>query len=191
MSRAMSARTLEVIVMTLALLMPAAAEAGWQERATSFDQGRLARLDEAREKGLSESGGVASDVLNAPVTGGSVAGDWRCRTIKLGGMTPSRVYSWFRCRIIDRGGVLAFEKVTGTQRMAGLLYPEGEGYVYLGASWVKGEPPHRYSGNEASLGAHATPDDQVGVLHATAAGARIEMPFPVQESTFDVIELRR
>ena len=35
------------------------------------------------------------------------------------------------------------------------------------------------------------PDDQVGMLHATAAGARIEMPFPVQESTFDVIELRR
>lgn len=191
MTLAMSRRALEAFVIAAVLLAPVAAEAGWQDRATSFDQGRLARLDEARAQGLAESGGTASDVLNAPVTGGSVAGDWRCRTIKLGGMTPSRVYGWFRCRIVDRGGVLAFEKVSGTQRMAGLLYPEGEGYVYLGASWVKGEPPHRYSGNEASLGAHATPDDQVGVLHATAAGARIEMPFPVQESTFDVIELRR
>lgn len=188
---AMSGRTLEAIVMAAALLAPMAAHAGWQDRATSFDQSRLARLDEARTQGLAESGGVAGDVLNAPVTGSSVAGDWHCRTIKLGGMTPSRVYGWFRCRITDRGGVLAFEKVSGTQRMAGLLYPEAQGYVYLGASWVKGEPPHRYSGNEAFLGARSTPDDQVGLLHATAAGARIEMPYPMQESTFDVIELRR
>jgi hypothetical protein len=75
--------------------------------------------------------------------------------------------------------------------MGGTLYPEGSGYVYLGASWVKGEHPHRYSGNGASVGAHATPDDQIGRMTATTNGARLEMPYPLQESTFDVIELRR
>ena len=92
-------------------------------------------------------------------------GAWRCRTIKLGGMTRAVVYSWFHCRIRAYAGGLIFEKINGSQRMAGQLYPEGDGYVYLGASWVKGEPPHRYSGNGASVGARATPDDQIGRLH--------------------------
>ncbi len=88
-------------------------------------------------------------------------------------------------------GGLLFEKTGGTQRMAGRLYAEDDGFVYLGASWVKGEPPHRYSGSGASVGAHATPDDQIGRLTATSYGARLELPYPLQESTFDVIELRR
>lgn len=187
----MRRRIVEATLIAAALAIPAAAQAGWRDQASSYDQGRLARLDEARARAMSESGGAAAEALSAPVTGGSVAGEWRCRTVKLGGMTPSMVYSWYRCRITDHGGVLAFEKLSGTQRMAGLLYPEGGGYVYLGASWVKGEHPHRYSGGGASAGARATPDDQIGMLHATASGARIEMPYPVQESDFDVIELRR
>ncbi len=187
----MRGRILKIILAALMLSVPAAAQAGWRDQASSFDQGRLARLDESRARGMAESDGAASGVLNAPVTGGAVAGDWRCRTIKLGGMTRSMAYSWYRCRITDRGGVLAFEKLSGTQRMAGLLYPDGAGYVYLGASWVKGEHPHRYSGGGAAFGARATPDDQIGRLVATAGGARLEMPYPLQESVFDVIELRR
>ena len=123
----MRRRTLETFLIALALVAPAAAEAGWRDEASAFDQNRLARLDEARAKGLAEAGGAASEVLNAPVTGGSVTGDWRCRTIKLGGMTPSITYSWFRCRISDEGGNLSFEKLSGTQRMQGTLYPEGNG----------------------------------------------------------------
>jgi hypothetical protein len=56
---------------------------------------------------------------------------------------------------------------------------------------VKGERAHDYSGTGASMGAHATPDDQIGMLTATANGARLEMPYPLQESTFDVIEMKR
>ncbi len=190
----MGGRTLKAILVATALVSPAAAQADWHDHASTFDQNRLARLDEARGRALAESGDVAAahEALDAPaVSRGSLTGTWRCRTIKLGGMTPSMVYSWFRCRITDEGGVLAFEKISGSQRMGGTLYPDGDGYVYLGASWVKGETPHRYSGNGASFGAHATPDDQAGRLTATASGARIEMPYPVQESVFDVIELRR
>ena len=184
-------RTLNAVLIAAAILIPAAAQADWTNEASSFDQMRLARIDEARSRGLAESDGAAREALNAPATGGSITGNYRCRTIKLGGMTPTMTYSWFRCRVTDEGGMLRFEKISGSQRMAGTLYPEGNGYVYLGASWVKGEHPHRYSGNGASVGAPATPDDQVGRMTATANGARLEMPFPVQESVFDVVELRR
>jgi len=184
-------RTVEALLVAAAILIPAAAQAGWQDEATSFDQSRLARIDEARSRGLSESGGAAQDVLNSPATGGALAGNWRCRTIKLGGMARAVVYSWFHCRVRGYAGGLMFEKLNGTQRMAGRLYADGDGYVYLGASWVKGETPHRYSGNGASVGAGATPDDQIGRLTATASGARLEMPYPLQESIYDVVELRR
>lgn len=184
-------RTLKAFLITAAILVPAAAQAGWQDQATAYDQSRLARLDEARSQAMAEAGGAAQEALNAPATGGSITGNWRCRTVKLGGMTQSMTYSWFRCRVFHYNGALRFEKMNGTQRMAGTLYPEGNGYVYIGASWVKGEHPHRYSGNGASVGAQATPDDQIGRMTATSNGARLEMPYPVQESMMDVVELRR
>jgi hypothetical protein len=113
--------------------------------------------------------------------------------IKLGGMTPEIIYSWFSCRISDRDGQLTFAKITGSQRTEGTLYSDASGgFVYLGASSVKGEPVHHYSGAGAAAGAQATPDDQIGLLSATGANtARLELPYPVQESTFDVIELKR
>jgi len=190
----MRGRILEAFLMAAVIGAPVSAEAGWREHANSYDRNRIERLSESRMQGMADSGGIdaVQSAMSAPVvSGGSPAGEWRCRTLKLGGMTPSMIYTWHHCRITDRGGVLAFEKLDGTQRMAGTLYPDGEGYVYLGASWVKGEHPHRYSGAGASVGAKTTPDDQAGKLFMTASGARIELPFPAQESTFDVIELRR
>lgn len=189
----MTRRTLKILLIAATILVPAAAQAGWQDEASSFDQSRLARLDQARSQAMAEAGHVsaARETLDAAATGGSLTGTWRCRTIKLGGMTTSKVYSWFHCRVFKYNGALRFVKLNGSQRMGGTLYPEGNGYVYLGASWVKGENPHRYSGIGASIGARGTPDDQIGMLTATSAGARLEMPYPVQESTFDVIELKR
>jgi hypothetical protein len=189
----MRGRTIKAFLVALALCVPAVATAGWQDHANSFDQGRLARIGEARAKGMSEAGDVpaAQNALAAAPTGRPVTGAWRCRTIKLGGMARAVVYSWFRCRVRAYAGGLVFEKLNGSQRMAGRLYADGGSYVYLGASWVKGEAPHRYSGSGASVGARATPDDQIGRLVATAGGARLEMPYPLQESTFDVVELKR
>jgi Domain of unknown function (DUF4893) len=183
--------TLKAVLIAAAILIPVAAQANWTDEASSYDQMRLARIDEARSRGLAESDGAAQEALRAPSTGGSITGNYRCRTIKLGGMTPSKTYSWFHCRVFESGGALRFEKTSGSQRMGGTLYADGDRYVYLGASWVKGETPHRYSGNGAWAGAAVTPDDQIGQMTATAGGARLEMPFPVQESTFDVVELRR
>ncbi|HEY0105194.1 MAG TPA: DUF4893 domain-containing protein [Rhizomicrobium sp.] len=186
-----------------AVLSATAASAGWQDVASQYDQQRLARLDEAKQKALSEahagagSGDAAAiDSALGPAShapsGGELIGSWRCRTIKLGGITPYVVYSWFNCRISQHGGGVFFEKTSGSQRTNGFLYPGEGGLVYLGASSVIGEPPHSYSGSGASAGAAATPDDQIGILTMIGARhARLEMPFPVQESTLDVIELKR
>ncbi|MGB8363367.1 MAG: DUF4893 domain-containing protein [Rhizomicrobium sp.] len=198
----MRARMLRLSLTAAALAVFAStAEAGWQDEASPYDVNRLAKLGEARAKALDEAQAGADlptihavlDPAPQPVSADALMGAWRCRTIKLGGLTPDVVYGWFRCRIMRERGNLFFEKLSGSQRIRGALYPyESGGYVLLGALSVSGEPMHRYSGNHASAGAIATPDDAIGLLVGTGAGhARIEFPYPVQESTFDVIELKR
>ena len=182
-----------------AILLATPAFAGWQDVATQADQKRLSLLEESKSRGLQQAQGgsdmgVIHEVLD-PQGGPAedMQGTWRCRLIKLGGMTPSRVYSWFTCRISDRGGHLFFNKVSGSTRTSGYLYPAQDGkYVYLGAEYMSTEPMHAYSGSGASFGAAQTPDDEIGLLSGIGSGhARIELPYPVQESAFDVIELRR
>jgi hypothetical protein len=182
-------------------LAATAADAGWQDVASSRDAQRLGQLQESKEKGLQEASAgpdmatihAVLDPASQPISDSEARGQWRCRTIKLGGMTPSVVYGWFNCRVVDRGGHLFFEKTSGSQRVSGWLYPDQSGgLVLLGANTMKGEPERRYSGSGASAGADATPDDAVGVLTSIGSGhARIEFPYPVQESTFDVLELKR
>jgi hypothetical protein len=200
----MRARKADFAIVATVVALSCAATAGWREEAAPADVQRLDQLSESRAKGLLEAeAGNPSDlaaiksILQAgPIAAGKLTGTWKCRSLKLGGLTPAIVYSWFSCRISDRGGRLFFEKLGGSQRTSGYLYPDGGGYVYLGASYVHyngaNEKPHAYSGTGASAGAAATPDDQIGLLSLTYDGrARLELPYPVQESTFDVIELKR
>ena len=121
-----------------------------------------------------------------------LTGDWRCRQFKLGLMSAYMVYdAWFTCSIRPYRGGLLLEKTGGTQRFSGWLYPEQGAWVYLGASSVRGEPPHRYSGPPPVLGAQVTPDDQIGLLTGIGDNhLRLEMP-AVQESLLDVVEFRR
>ncbi len=181
-----------------------AAEAGWQDVASRFDVQRLSRLDEAKAKALEEAGRGASasdlSIIHAVVDPApqsasvdALLGQWQCRTIKLGGITPAVIYSWFRCRISMKGGGPYLEKLSGSQVTNGYLYPDGNGsFVYLGASSVAGEPRHAYSGNGATAGAPVTPDDQIGLLSMIGPGhARVEFPYPLQESTMDVLEMKR
>ena len=117
------AKTSELAAIALGLgLIATPAFAGWQDTASAFDANRLAKLSESKAKGLEEAehGASASDlaiihgVLDAPpAPGGELTGNWRCRTIKLGGMTPDVIYSWFRCRITDEGGTMHFAKISG------------------------------------------------------------------------------
>jgi hypothetical protein len=190
------------LALVLGLFMAAPAFAGWQNEISAGDSVRLSKIAAARSQGLAEAQDAAPadlavirSVMTArsiPASDAGIAGNWRCRQMKLGGVTPAIVYSWFSCRITRQGGVLKFEKLTGSTRTAGTLDAEGGHYIYLGAVTVVGEPQHAYSGSRAAAGAPATPDDQVGVLSLLADGrARLELPYPIQESVFDLIELKR
>ena len=185
-----------------ALAISAPASAGWRDQIASYDAGRLADMADSRERAVQEAehGNGTGDfraiketfepqARNVPER--ALYGEWHCRQMKLGGMTDYAVFSWFPCRISRAGGGIWFEK-EGTQRMAGYLYPENGVWVYLGAQSARGEPWHRYSGNGASVGAVANPDDQVGVLVGIADNRlRLDIPSPVHESDFDAIELER
>jgi hypothetical protein len=116
-------------------------------------------------------------------------GLYRCRTIKLGGGEPRLpyiAYDWFRCRIaLTPGGDLRLDKLTGSQRQSGLLYPDGDRrLVFVGAvAWGSGEA--------AAPAYGAQPDrDQVGFLERIGEQRwRLALPFPKQESRLDLIEL--
>jgi hypothetical protein len=198
-------RSLGLSIVSISVLgLATAAQAGWEDVASPYDVHRLARLDEARAKGAdaAHSGEVQRDraAVQSALTGGTrplsrgeIVGNWRCRTAKTGGILPAIGYGWFHCRVSDRDGHLFFEKLNGTQRVAGYLYPhESGGFVLLGGWSVKGEPMHMYSGDGVSAGAQSSPDDAVALVSGAGPGrVRLEFPFPGQESVYDVMELRR
>ena len=183
--------------------LPAPARADWRDQVSPRDVERLAHLNDAREDALDQARhrgghgdvraiGAVFDPSPRAIPEQVLSGNWRCRQIKLGGMTGYYVFDWFKCRISRVNGALWFEKA-GTQRMAGYLHPQEGMWVYLGAQSAKGEPVHRYSGRAASAGEEINPDDQVGVLVGIGNNhLRLDLPSPgTQESDFDAIELVR
>ena len=177
--------------------------ADWRDQVSPQDVEKLAHLNDAREDALDQArhrGGrgdvrairAVFDPAPHAVPEQSLSGTWRCRQIKLGGMTGYYVFDWFKCRISRVNGGLWFEK-SGTQRMARYLHSQEGMWIYLGAQSAKGEPIHRYSGHAVSAGEEINPDDQVGVLVGIGNNhLRLDLPTPgTQESDFDAIELIR
>jgi Domain of unknown function (DUF4893) len=177
--------------------------ADWRDQVSPRDIDRLAHLNESRDDALAQAqtrGGSGDfrairqvlDPASRSVPEQSLYGNWRCRQIKLGGASGYYVFSWFNCHIAKANGGIWFEK-SGTQRMAGFLYPQEGMWIYLGAQSAKGEKLHRYSGYSKTVGGEINPDDQVGVLVGIGNNhLRIDLPSPgTQESDFDTIELVR
>lgn len=194
---------LRVLLTAAITLASTSAFASWQDRATLADMDRLDDLPQIRflavdqtHSGFGQGDASAIHRVMQPesrtIPRRALTGTWKCRQIKLGGISSYMVYQdWFRCRIRqDRNG-LVFEKMNGSQLMSGRLYEERGAWVYLGASWVKGEGRHSYSGRAPSLGGSVRSDDQIGLL--TGIGndhLRLEIP-ATQESLLDVVELTR
>jgi hypothetical protein len=191
-----------ILFASVALLTATAAQAGWEEHATPYDVDRMKRLSESRAAGLSEADtGNPRDVAAIhgvldrgaqPASLSELSGHWRCRSMKLGGMERTKVYAWFSCHIGERDGRAFFAKDSGSQHFGGALYDNGGSYVLLAGMNVAHTPTAMYSGGRDYIGADITPSDAVGLLSSTGPrSARIEFPWPAQESVFDVIELRR
>ena len=172
----------------------------WRSIVTAVDRDRYGRLDAAWSLALQQaerqrgSGDLAStgELIDPDAARPSVippAGDYRCRTVKLGSQGGEDglgyvVYSWFACRIEQTPAGLKFTKLTGSQRPSGLLFPENDQrMVLLGSMALADEPPANSYGQR--------PDrDLIGVLERIGERRwRLVLPWPQNESNLDVIEL--
>lgn len=109
-------------------------------------------------------------------------GEYRCRTIKIGGILPLTVYGFFNCTVSEDG--TRIDKTTGSQRFSGDLVPTESGVIYRGAL---------HYGDEQPIGYGANPErDQIGCLVQLAGDTpryRLDLPAPRFESKHDIIEL--
>ncbi len=172
----------------------------WRVSITSYDRDRLNRLSAAWDLALEQarrqngSGDLASTgrLVDPTAALDGVApppGDYRCRTVKLGSQGGDAglgyvVYGWFACRIEQTPNGLKFSKLTGSQRPAGLLFPEsGRRMVMLGSMALGNEPPANSYGQR--------PDrDMAAVLERIENRRwRLVIPWPHNESNLDLIDL--
>jgi hypothetical protein len=179
-----------------------AAPDDWRAEASDEDVQRLARIDEAWSEALGQArrgghrpGLAAMGVLVEPDAGLTrsrpEAGDYHCRTVKLGspeaGGATFAAYRWFRCKVeLAPGGEVILHKTSGSQRPWGRLYPDNpRRLVYVGAvSWGADEGPAVYGRDPAR--------DQIGAFERLGQGHyRLVIPWSKQESVLDLIELRR
>lgn len=174
---------------------PAFADGVVQKLMTSSDKARLEKYDETRKAALAEAKAgdpaqvaeldalLAKPPLSLPDF--DLGGEWRCRTTKVGGLSPLVVYGWFKCRVSDDGSGWKLEKTSGSQRTTGRFYDDGQTRtIYLGSFFVAGEAAKPYASGPES--------DQVGYAFRTGpAEWRIEFPAPHYESKFDILEFKR
>ncbi|NJC40458.1 hypothetical protein GGQ87_000716 [Brevundimonas alba] len=172
----------------------------WRGIVTAADRDRYNRIDAAwslalqqarrqRGSGDLESTGDLIDPRAARPGAMPPAGDYRCRTVKLGSQGGEDglgyvVYDWFACRIERTPNGLKFTKVSGSQRPSGLLFPENDRQmVLLGSMSLASEPPANSYGQR--------PDrDLIAVLERIGERRwRLVLPWPQYESNLDLIEL--
>lgn len=167
------------------------------------EQARLDRYERLAGRALLEglSRGTSADIaaLNTALSGTpqvafdpSLQGEWRCRTMKLGGSAALVVYTNFKCRMtLDNTGV-TFEKLSGSQRTSGRIEMRGGRAVYLGVGYVSNEQPQSYSDLAPDFEGTGTITPDVAVFERiSSTRARLMFPAPVNESDFDILELTR
>lgn len=114
-----------------------------------------------------------------------LTGNWKCRTIKAGGISPLVIYGWFKCKVTDDGSGWRLAKISGSQRTTGRFFDDNEKRaIYLGSFSVNDDKAKPYSSGPES--------DQVGYAFRNSATEwRIEFPAPYYESKLDIMEFKR
>lgn len=178
----------------------APADAGtWRATATDQDKARIrgwyssweAALADARAKGYGgavQREGVLLQPTAALPNPHLPAGEYRCRTIKIG--TQGRgglgyiAYDWFRCRVSAEQGLYSLVKLSGSQRPVGLIFPDNlTRQVFLGTLELGDEAmPVNYGSDRMR--------DMGGLVERIGDNRwRLVLPAPAYESLLDVIEL--
>lgn len=117
-----------------------------------------------------------------------VAGNYRCRTTKLGAKGRSGLayvqYSWFRCRVESDGNGKLLMKLTGSQRPSGRIFAdEFNREVFLGTLALGDEQTAVPYGSDRMR-------DIAGVIERIGDQRwRMVLPQPAYESLLDVVEL--
>lgn len=171
------------------------------------DLARLDALDESAGVALRQAlgGGDAAQVASvaealagtpqaaAGLDPSALAGDWTCRMTKIGGLLPVVAYPPFRCQISADGGILQFEKLTGSQRTRGTIHSDRDRLVYLGSTFVAGEQPKRYDEfpEEVRTDDTETLPDVALVEPLGPDRLRMLFPRPYRESVLNVMVLTR
>jgi hypothetical protein len=170
----------------------------WRDVATDTDRARIRGwrtswiegLREARRKHSAEVAreGDLLDPDAALLTPEPPAGDYRCRTIKIGGQDGS-MFDWiaypeYRCRIRRDGSTLSFTRLGGSQRPVGRIYPDGpRRMIFLGSLQLGDERQVLRYGSDSER-------DMAGILERVGEQRwRLVFPRPAFESIIDVIEL--
>ncbi|MFL6724121.1 MAG: DUF4893 domain-containing protein [Sphingomicrobium sp.] len=177
---------------------PGAAIPNWRAVATDDDRVRLRdwrksfgnALDQAR------AGGKAAEVASegallepdAALGGPIPNGEYRCRVVKVGAKTEGMLdyvsYPGFRCRISAKGNLQHFDKLSGSQRQHGTIYPSDQLRSTFLGTMVLGDEATAYQ-----YGRDVERDLAGWVERIGDARWRIVFPSPHFESTLDVIEL--
>ncbi len=178
---------------------PADETGGWRATATDADKERIrgwykswqTALADARAKGFGadiDREGVLLQPMAALPNPHLPAGDYRCRTIKVGtqgrGGLSYIAYGWFRCRVAPEQGLSSLTKISGSQRPVGLIFPDNlKRQVFLGTLELGDEKMAVSYGNDRMR-------DMAGLVERIGDNRwRLVLPAPAYESLLDVIEL--
>lgn len=116
------------------------------------------------------------------------AGDYKCRTFKLGGQREGfrdfTAYPWFRCRVGQEGELPTLSKLDGSQRPTGRIYTETDTRViFLGTLELGDETIPLTYGQDAKR-------DVAGYIERVGTARwRLVLPWPAFESQLDLVEL--
>ncbi|WP_158703124.1 DUF4893 domain-containing protein [Allosphingosinicella vermicomposti] len=168
----------------------------WRVQATEDDRDRLRRWRSAFVEGLTQAraeGHGAAIAAEGALLDPDAAipfvdippGDYRCRTLKVGGAYLSYVaYPYFNCRIHKADGKMHFTTLDGSQRPIGILYPDGDTRrIFLGTLQLGDEQRSFRYGDDRER-------DMAGILDRLDERRwRLLLPYPRFESTIDVIEI--
>jgi hypothetical protein len=171
----------------------------WRTIATEDDRGRVRRwrnvwvdaIARARAAGHGaeiDAEGALFDPDSGLANPAPPAGDYDCRTIKVGarseGLLEYVAYPAFHCRLTQSDGRLHFTRLNGSQRPVGVLFADTDRrLIFLGTLQLGDEAAAiRYSRD--------TQRDMVGLVERIGEGRwRIAFPAPHFESLLDVVEL--
>jgi len=179
--------------------VPTDATGTWRATATDADKERVrgwysswqAALADARAKGFGadiDREGLLLQPAAALPNPHLPAGDYRCRTIKIGAQGRSSLsyvaYGWFRCRVAPEQGLSSLTKISGSQRPVGLIFPDNlKRQIFLGTLELGDEKMAVNYGSDRMR-------DMAGLVERIGDNRwRLVLPAPAYESLLDVIEL--